>query len=217
MTDEPRNNAGETPPAVGRRGRPFASGNPGRPKGARHKSTLAIEALLEGQATAIGQKCVAMALAGDTTALRLVMERIAPTRRGRPVRFDLPALNTATDLGTALGAVLRAVAGGALTAVAGDVGGEDRCKFAAGRLARWRGRERRLRVDLTPCVLPQRTAANGASRPLPFVSAKVPCLITQRTFSQRGGNGSSCPIAVTDRAAFRRMWRGKEPTGSRDC
>jgi class 3 adenylate cyclase len=34
---------------------------------------------------------------------------------------------------------------------------------------------------------------------LPFVSAKVPCLITQRTFSQRGGNGSSCPYSVIAR------------------
>jgi hypothetical protein len=115
MTDESRNNAGETPFAGGRRGRPFAAGNPGRPKGARHKSTLAIEALLEGQATAIGQKCVEMALAGDTTALRLAMERIAPTRRGRPVRFALPALDTAADLPKALGAVLAAVAEGSLT------------------------------------------------------------------------------------------------------
>src|SRR6202040_2869627 len=40
-----------------------------------------------------------------------------------------------------------------------------------------------------------RATALGASRPLRFVSAKVPCLITQRTFSQRGGNGFSCPTA----------------------
>ena len=36
----------------------FAVGNPGRPKGSRHKSTLAVEALLDGQAEAISQKAV---------------------------------------------------------------------------------------------------------------------------------------------------------------
>jgi uncharacterized protein DUF5681 len=110
---EPANAAGK------QRGNPFQkgqSGNPaGKPKGARHRTTVAIEALLEGQATAIGQKCVEMALAGDTTALRLAMERIAPTRRGRPVRFSLPALDTAGDLPKALSAVLAAVAEGSLT------------------------------------------------------------------------------------------------------
>ena len=32
------------------RGRPFQKGNPGRPLGARHKATLAAEALLDGEA-----------------------------------------------------------------------------------------------------------------------------------------------------------------------
>src|SRR4051794_31872211 len=89
----PRKNARETP-----RGRPFEPGNPGRPPGARHKATLAIEALLEGEAEAIGRKCVDLALGGDTLALRLVLERIAPVRRGRPVCFALPPLDAAVDL-----------------------------------------------------------------------------------------------------------------------
>ena len=36
----------------------FASGNPGRPKGARHKVTRAVEELLEGQCEAITQKAI---------------------------------------------------------------------------------------------------------------------------------------------------------------
>ena len=48
------------------------SGNPnGRPKGARNKATNMAEALLEGQAKALVQKAVSMALKGNTTALRL--------------------------------------------------------------------------------------------------------------------------------------------------
>ena len=105
----PGNNAGKT------RGKPFEPGNPGRPPGARHKATLAIEALLEGEAEAIGRKCIDMALAGDQVAMRLAMERIAPVRRGRPVSFALPPLDAAGDLPKAIGALLAAVADGDVT------------------------------------------------------------------------------------------------------
>ncbi len=47
----------------------FAHGNPGKPRGARHKTTRAVEELLDGQSEAITQKAVDLALAGDTTAL----------------------------------------------------------------------------------------------------------------------------------------------------
>jgi hypothetical protein len=43
------------------------------------------------------------------------MERIAPLRRGRPVKFDMPPLATSTDIMTAIGSLLQAVAAGQLT------------------------------------------------------------------------------------------------------
>jgi uncharacterized protein DUF5681 len=93
----------------------FAPGNPGRPKGAKNKTTRAVEELMVDEAEAIGRKCIEKALEGDGTALRLVMERIAPVRRGRPVRFAMPQIQTAADLSAALGAVVSAVAAGELT------------------------------------------------------------------------------------------------------
>jgi len=39
--------------AANTRGRPFQEGNSGKPKGARHRVTLAVEALLEGQHEAL--------------------------------------------------------------------------------------------------------------------------------------------------------------------
>lgn len=100
-------------------GKPFAPGQSGnmsgRPAGARNKATIAIESLLEGQAAAIGQKAVELALEGDSMALKLCMERIAPLRRGRPVRFELPVMEDSGDLVKSLGGVLRAVASGDLT------------------------------------------------------------------------------------------------------
>lgn len=97
----------------------FAEGNPGRPKGARHKTTRAVEELLNGQAEGLTQKAVDLALEGDTTALRLCMERIAPARKDTPVNFDLPAMKSAQDASQAAQAVLQAVSEGQLTPLEG--------------------------------------------------------------------------------------------------
>jgi hypothetical protein len=101
------------------RGRPFAkgqSGNPrGRPIGSRNKATLAAAALLAGEAEALTRKAVELALAGDPTALRLCLERILPPCRERPVRFSLPPVKRADDITAAMGAVTAALAEGAIT------------------------------------------------------------------------------------------------------
>src|SRR3954454_15254310 len=72
----PPENTGRIQGGQVRKGR---SGNPsGKPKGARPQTTLAIEKLLEGEAEEIGRKAVELAKSGDTIALRLCLERIAP-------------------------------------------------------------------------------------------------------------------------------------------
>ena len=92
------------------------SGNPrGRPMGSRNNATLACEALLEGQAEALTQKAVDMALAGDTVALRLCLERIYPARRDRPVTFALPPITSARDAADISAAVMAAVSNGDIT------------------------------------------------------------------------------------------------------
>ena len=92
------------------------SGNPrGRPMGSRNNATLACEALLAGQAEALTQKAVDMALAGDVTALKLCIERICPVRRDRPVRFKLPAVTSARDAADISAAVMAAVSNGDIT------------------------------------------------------------------------------------------------------
>ena len=109
MTNQARNNAPKT------RGRPFQKGNPGRPKGARHKVTLAVESLLEGEAEALTRKCIERAKEGDMTALRLCMDRIAPPPKDRPVSFDLPSIDTSGGIVEAISAVTQAVSSGELT------------------------------------------------------------------------------------------------------
>lgn len=105
----PRQNAGST------RGRPFQPGNSGRREGSRNKASLALEALLDGEAEEITRKAVEMAKAGDTVALRLCLERILPVRRDRPIRFALPPIETTSDLTKATSALLAAVADGEIT------------------------------------------------------------------------------------------------------
>ena len=73
----------------------FGAGNSGKPRGTRHKATQAVLGLLEGQAQAISQKAVQMALDGDTVALRFCLERLAPPRRDAPVEFSLPPVDVA--------------------------------------------------------------------------------------------------------------------------
>ena len=108
-----------TTPLKGGRAKPWQkgqSGNPaGRPKGARHKTTLAMEALLDGEGEALTRKAVEMALTGDATALRLCLERLLPARRDRPVAFALPKLETAADAVKATAAIVEAVSLGELT------------------------------------------------------------------------------------------------------
>jgi hypothetical protein len=100
-------------------GRPFApgtSGNPGgRPVGSRHKTTLAMEALLDGEAEKLTRTAIDLALAGDMVALRLCLDRTLPPRRDRPVLFTLPPVETTADVVKASAALLGAVASGELT------------------------------------------------------------------------------------------------------
>lgn len=97
----------------------FAAGNPGKPKGTRHKATRAALALLEGEADALTRRAIQAALDGDMTALRLCIERIAPPRKDVPVQFELPGMHMARDAAQAAGAVLTAVADGELTPAEG--------------------------------------------------------------------------------------------------
>jgi hypothetical protein len=92
------------------------SGNPaGKRPGTRHRATQAAERLLEGEADALTRKAVDLALAGDTVALRLCLERIVPPRRDRPIRLPLGEVRTLADLSSVQAEVITALAHGELT------------------------------------------------------------------------------------------------------
>ena len=97
------------------------SGNPsGRPRGARHEALLALDAIGAHNATEIMKAVVAAAKGGDMRAADILLRRLWPERKGRPVQIDLPAIMVPTDIVAALGAVAGAVAAGELSPEEGD-------------------------------------------------------------------------------------------------
>jgi hypothetical protein len=70
---------------------PGQSGNPaGRPKGARNRSTVLAEALLDEHAEPVTRKVIECAEAGDGAMLRLLFTRIVRSGRDRLVTLDVP-------------------------------------------------------------------------------------------------------------------------------
>lgn len=118
MTEEPDRNSGENTDDRNPDGT-FATGNPGKPKGSRNRATQAVEQMLQGQVEELTQSAIDKALEGDTTALRLCLERIAPARKDAPVSFNLPPIETAQDASEAAQAVIRAVSKGEVTPLEG--------------------------------------------------------------------------------------------------
>ena len=101
-------------------GRPFPKGVSGNPTGARsgsrHRASIALDALAEGEANAILSAMVERAKDGDVPAATLILNRAWPQRKGRPIPLDLPVVRTAADLTAAIGAVIEAMARAELTA-----------------------------------------------------------------------------------------------------
>lgn len=88
----------------------FVKGNPGRKKGSKNATTLAVENMMEGEAEEITRCCIDMAKAGDPTALKLIMERIAPVRKGRTLSEIKPK-----DGESSIDSLLRSVLEGDIT------------------------------------------------------------------------------------------------------
>jgi hypothetical protein len=93
------------------------SGNPaGRPRGARNKATLAVEALLGGKPARLTREVVEHALdSGDPGLLRFCLVRLLPPARRRRAVLDLAAGSDAGDVVASLAATVRAVAAGVIS------------------------------------------------------------------------------------------------------
>ena len=110
----------EPPETTGRdhagRWQPGGSGNAaGRPRGARHEALLALDAIGADNAAAVMQAVVMAARGGDMRAADILLSRLWPQRKGRPVALDLPPLHKAADVTAALAVTAAAMADGTLS------------------------------------------------------------------------------------------------------
>jgi hypothetical protein len=96
-----------------RRGRPFAMGNPGRPRGSKNRATLIAQALPEDWEAKVLRAAYETARAGDPQLLKFFVSKIMP--RERLVSVDLPTMECADDQVKAMAAILRAIAEGSIT------------------------------------------------------------------------------------------------------
>lgn len=101
------------------RGRPWPKGTSGNPKGpgtgSRNRASLLLDRMAEGEAEAVLRSVLAAAKAGDMAAAKVLLDRVWPARKGRPMRFALPALESLADVPRATAAIAAAVAAGELT------------------------------------------------------------------------------------------------------
>jgi hypothetical protein len=96
--------------------RPGQSGNPtGRPPGSRHAALVALDAIGTEGGEDVLRSVVEAAKGGDMRAAEILLRRLWPERKGRPVLLDLPRVQTAGDVSAALAAVTDAVAAGSLS------------------------------------------------------------------------------------------------------
>lgn len=97
------------------------SGNPkGKPKGAKNKSTLAAEALLEGSLERICRRIEDEAINGNMQAAKMVLERFLPPRKDRLIRLDLPEIKTHEDILSASTLIISAVCKGEISPSEGE-------------------------------------------------------------------------------------------------
>ena len=97
---------------------PGNPGGPGRPAGSRNRASVMLDRMADDDAKAILQSQIEKAKEGDGKAAEMILARVWPVRRGRPLTLakPLPAITTAGDIVAALGAVATLVGEGQLTA-----------------------------------------------------------------------------------------------------
>lgn len=96
--------------------KPGQSGNPaGKQPGTRNRATLLAQALLDKDVEQVVEQVVKAALKGDLAAAKMVIERVVPPARERPISLPLTGdLSTAAGVSAASSAVLQAACDGEL-------------------------------------------------------------------------------------------------------
>ncbi|MBS0272612.1 MAG: hypothetical protein JSR85_08220 [Proteobacteria bacterium] len=98
------------------------SGNPkGRPKGSIGQAALLAKSILEENVSEICNRLVDEAKNGNIQAIRLILDRILPVRKELPMKINLPEIQCAHDVLTAINIITNAIAEGIITVSEGEV------------------------------------------------------------------------------------------------
>lgn len=97
------------------------SGNPqGKPKGARHKSTLLAEQLFSNEIQEICKTVIEEAKSGDMQAAKIILDRLFPPRKDRYIDIELPKIETYKDMNRAMSCIVNAVGSGQISPSEGE-------------------------------------------------------------------------------------------------
>jgi hypothetical protein len=92
----------------------------GRARGTRNLKHRALERVARSQSIPIVQKLCEQALAGDTIAAKIILDRVWPRPRMAAIAFDLPATKSPTELRAAMHGLLADVAAGRIAPDEGE-------------------------------------------------------------------------------------------------
>jgi hypothetical protein len=93
--------------------KPGQSGNPkGKPKGTKNRATMLAIAAMEGDLDEIVRSVIDAAKKGDIVAARLIIDKLIPMSKDRPVSLKLPKALDAASCLQAQAAVVDAVSCG---------------------------------------------------------------------------------------------------------
>lgn len=98
----------------------FQPGQSGNPKG-RTPGIERVRQLLDPHREKLVQKALDMALAGDTVALKLCLERLAPMPRNEYERVEVPGLAQAQSMADKARCIVNAAGSGLISADAASV------------------------------------------------------------------------------------------------
>ena len=97
------------------------SGNPkGKPRGVRHAATQISYALMEGNLEGVLVTIIERAKSGDMTACRMIVDKVLPNTKDRPIVLDLPLIDDLDGVGKAQAEILQAVSVGDITPNEGE-------------------------------------------------------------------------------------------------
>lgn len=97
------------------------SGNPkGKPRGVRHSATQISYALMEGNLEEVLATVIERAKGGDMAACRMLLDKVLPNIKDRPIVLEMPLVNDLKDVGKAQAAILQEVVYGNITPNEGE-------------------------------------------------------------------------------------------------